>query len=123
MRLIDADELLKKQYEAAAYNEETECFGLPVVEVKDIENAPTINPEDLRPRGRWILTVHKENANYRWHVTAECSECCNKKKKIWAGFFPNVPDDVVREVAMESAISLKLSNYCPDCGAKMEKEE
>ena len=70
--------------------------------------------------GRWILEAHDERVNYRWNVTAECSECCDEQKEIWAGFFPNVPPCIARDVALISAESVKLSNYCPNCGAKMD---
>ena len=70
--------------------------------------------------GRWILEAHDERVNYRWNVTAECSECCDEQKEIWAGFFPNVPPCIARDVALVSAESVKLSNYCPNCGARMD---
>ena len=70
--------------------------------------------------GRWILEAHDERVNYRWNVTAECSECCDEQKEIWAGFFPNVPPSIARDAALVSAESVKLSNYCPNCGAKMD---
>lgn len=69
--------------------------------------------------GRWILEAHDERVNYRWNVTAECSECCDEQKEIWAGSFPNVPPSIARDVALVSAESVKLSNYCPNCGADM----
>ena len=70
--------------------------------------------------GRWILEAHDERVNYRWNVTAECSECCDEQKEIWAGFFPNVPPCIARDVALISAESVKLSNYCPNCGCRMD---
>ena len=84
-----------------------------------IKNRPAA---DVAPvvHGRWILEAHDERVNYRWNVTAECSECCDEQKEIWAGFFPNVPSPIARDVALISAESVKLSNYCPNCGAKMD---
>ena len=77
---------------------------------------------DVSPvrHGRWILEVHDERVNYRWNVTAECSECCNEKKEIWAGFFAYIVPSISRSVALTSAKRVKLSNYCPNCGAKMD---
>ena len=84
-----------------------------------IKNRPAV---DVAPvvHGRWILEAHDERVNYRWNVTAECSECCDEQKEIWAGFFPNVPPPIARDAALVSAESVKLSNYCPNCGAKMD---
>lgn len=80
------------------------------------------HPADVAPvaHGRWILEAHDEKVNYRWNVTAECSECCDEQKEIWAGFFPNVPPSIARDVALVSAESVKLSNYCPNCGCRMD---
>lgn len=80
---------------------------------------------DVAPvvHGRWILEAHKERANCRWNVTAECSECCDERKEIWAGFFHNVPDYLAKDVSLISAEEVELSNYCPNCGAKMDLED
>lgn len=80
---------------------------------------------DVSPvrHGRWLYEVHKENVNFRWNVTAECSECCDNRKEIWGGFFPNVPDCIARDVALQNAKQIKLDNYCPNCGVKMNKED
>ena len=86
-----------------------------------IKNRPAADVAPVR-HGRWILEAHDEMVNYRWNVTAECSECCDEQKEIWAGFFPNVPPCIARDVALISAESVKLSNYCPNCGAKMDLE-
>ena len=89
---------------------------------KAIKEMPKGIIADVTPvrHGRWLLHANNERTNYRWNVTAECSECCDEEKEIWAGFFPNVPDWLARDVALESAESVKLSNYCPNCGAKMD---
>ena len=80
---------------------------------------------DVSPvrHGRWLYEVHKENVNFRWNVTAECSECCDNRKEIWSGFFPNVPDCIARDVALQNAKQIKLDNYCPNCGVKIDNED
>ena len=84
-----------------------------------ILDAPAADVATVR-HGRWILEAHEERVNHRWNVTAECSECCDEMKEIWAGFFPGVPPCIARDAALVSAESVKLSNYCPNCGAKMD---
>ena len=81
-----------------------------------------MNTADVVPvrHGRWLLEANKDKVNCRWNVTAECSNCCDEKKEILAGFFPNVPDWLARDTALIDAKSVKLSNYCPNCGAKMD---
>ena len=94
------------------------CFS-DMISAYDVIMLPAA---DVAPvmHGKWILEAHDERVNYRWNVTAECSECCDEHKEIWAGFFPNVPPSIARDVALISAESVKLSNYCPNCGAKMD---
>ena len=61
MRLIDADKLLEK-----------ECCGR--ISGDDVRNAPTINLDDLRERGQWI--IHSDG-------TTECSECHTLGSPQW----------------------------------------
>lgn len=73
--------------------------------------------------GKWVLEAHNEGTNFRWNVTAECSECHAEKKEIYAGFFPGFPDNLAEQVILNSAQSVKLSNFCPNCGADMRGAE
>lgn len=115
-------EKLNRKKAGPATKRYTEGWNDAILMVKSMihgEKAADVAP--VR-HGRWILEAHDERVNYQWNVTAECSECCDEEKEIWAGFFPNVPDWLARDVAIESAKSVKLSNYCPNCGCKMDLE-
>ena len=112
------DEYIKRK---AVINLITRRYENPEICTQEINSIPAADVAPVR-HGRWLLQVNNERTNYRWNVTAECSECCDEEKEIWAGFFPNVPDWLARDVALESAKSVKLSNYCPNCGAKMDLE-
>ena len=115
-----------KRYHGSIYNKDVFSenskeipYLLAAKVLREVSDAPTADVAPVR-HGRWLLQANNERTNYRWNVTAECSECCDEEKEIWAGFFPNVPDWLARDVALESAKSVKLSNYCPNCGAKMD---
>ena len=84
-RLIDAEKL--KRLIGCVFHG-TVCLEM----LKIIDRQPTIDPESLRPHGRWIQV---ESA---WgQAQHECS-CCGCKWPEYARFFA----------------------YCPYCGAKME---
>lgn len=121
---IDREALMRKlsRILGVCYNEEKESAMSVVLRTEyAVMDSPIV---DVAPvvHGRWILEAHKERANCRWNVTAECSECCDEIKEIWAGFFPNVPDCIARDASLISAEEVELSNYCPNCGAKMDWE-
>lgn len=79
---------------------------------------------DVAPvkRGAWELRTNKENVNCRWNVEAHCDNCHFSKGEVWAGFFPGIPDAIALNVALDSAESCELPNYCENCGSKMDWE-
>ena len=125
MRLIDADKLLhevKMSTKLIAESRNATARNVVKKVLYIIEYSETVDAEPVR-HGKWLLKAYKEPSNYRWNVKAECSECCDEEKEIWAGFFPNVPDWLARDVAIQCAEEVKMSNYCPNCGAKMDGDE
>lgn len=125
-RYIDADALLKHLNDYALQESSFPFNGKAFYAIQDCMKAVIEQPTAyVAPvvHGEWMLEAHKEKTNYRWNVTAECSECCNEKIEIWAGFFPDVPDWLARDTALLSAKGVLLSNFCPNCGAKMDEKE
>lgn len=101
MRLIDAD-ATRGELWMAGVNTEVDGVRGVWVRFKEIEkifdHAPTVDPAK---HGRWI--EHHEPFTWMGHTTWTCSECgyeCGYEKEI--GF---------------------RTPYCPNCGAKMDKEE
>ncbi len=92
MRLIDADALMEKMYEKLKDGDV--LYRIPPTV---IDNAPTIDPESLRPQGMWILEGDG------WDECWKCSVC----KEYFA--FEYDPTD--KETFVK---------YCPDCGARMK---
>lgn len=71
MRTIDADELKQTFYDNKKYHEEKHKDSLLIgfdfdKMINVIDDASTINPEDLRPKGKWIKTGK---------ISVRCSAC------------------------------------------------
>lgn len=96
MRLIDADALdgklenLAKKYADMGRFEVAKDYSFAQTVLL---TAPTIYPESLRPKGRWIKD--KDGDEY-------CENCSR--------YMPS------KEVTGDPS----ATNYCPNCGAKME---
>ena len=119
MRLIDADDLeqfflhechrLQEYLKSEEYDKEEKEYirtFLPTVEWarKTVHHVTTINPEDLRPKGRWIDI---SGAFARGEMLL-CSYCHQRADYFIGGSEDWWDDD--------------RPNYCPNCGAKMEDE-
>ena len=114
-RLIDVtDENIKSILEKVPYYPD-EIWKFTAM----TERFPSVDAVEV-VHGRWVLTVHEEQCNFRWNVTAECSECQHSKGEIYAGHFSGFPKELVESMLPLYAKKVKLDNYCPNCGAKMD---
>ena len=93
---ISREYILGEAFASDEYNRETKSFDLPVVSVRDIEDAPSVVPSCQKNRqveraeGEWYRQT-TDHFDY-W----EYSEC---------GMGVGLDD---------------IKNYCPNCGAKMK---
>lgn len=93
MRLIDADALIAEWCDGCKYLSNGICDQDICGGALLMKEAPTIDPESLRPQGEWIYHI---DDLFPAEGTQECSNCHQEEK-----------------------ISLCNENYCPNCGAKM----
>lgn len=120
MRLIDADALdealtalrFTADGELAHWGDRKDwCLHGSEIEML-IANAPTVEAEPVR-HGKWTVTYlkHIELANDEGHVYihfAKCSECGNEA--------------IMQFVDYNESFKEWYTDYCPNCGAKMEEE-
>lgn len=99
MRLIDADALAENWF----FTNDT---GAQVVELCEINGAPTIDPESLRPVAHWEYNPNGMDFGLgAW----ECSRCKAKNDNLGGSKRIN-------------PYMFSGSKYCPNCGAKMLNE-
>lgn len=91
-----------------------------------------IQGEDATPvvHGRWVLTVEKGHC-MDFHVKAHCSECGHEwfskdgvgnYSSVFSAFVRGTDEDAT-EFVLQEASKRKLFRFCPNCGAKMDKED
>lgn len=98
MKLIDADELTKTYCDKCIEKDCADCIVL------DIKNAPTIKAEPVK-RGKWDYRYDKEYEGYVPCCSiCECTDAISRSDYEYRG----------------GKIRDNNSNYCPNCGAKME---
>lgn len=110
MRLIDADAVVNIINSLLSTDEDGADrtvvslvrFGLNEAK-KTVENAPTIDPEELRPKGEWVHREYDESDDSDEYYY--CSECHTIA------------------LAEFGRYTYVRSDYCPNCGAKMEDEK
>lgn len=103
MRLIDADALTNQKPFTAIDGSRCDYvdgfLGCAEEARETIKNAPTIDPESLRPVGEWI-----ERPTGRYGAWQSWCSVCGKHSGI-GGIESN-----------------RHKPYCPNCGAKMKKD-
>lgn len=95
MKLIDGDNLISR-FEKASEFFGSDLFPLPYIK-QCVQEIPAIEPESLVKHGKW---VHNENYE-SWSEKYICSVCH-------------------RNALSDGDYRHTLSNYCPNCGAKMD---
>lgn len=92
-----------------------------------LENAPII--EDAAPvvHGHWVLDAEQGSCR-DFHVKAHCSECgyewfgkngVGNHSYVFSAFI-NGNREAALEFVLQNAKKMKIDNYCPNCGAKMD---
>ena len=100
IRPIDGDELLgiTRLLDTDAVRQSKTASWLLDQVLHDIQAMPTIDPESLRPHGRWVC-VNPAYGRY------ECS-VCNSADEDCSDYY--------------GAHNVNTQDFCPYCGAKME---
>lgn len=102
MRLIDANALIEVLRKSHSYHAETaRDFSLLCRDIRLVKEQPTVDAEPLK-HGQWISLTECSNAG------VYCSVC---SKKVWK-----------EDYAWCNRKNKLRSNYCPNCGAKMDGE-
>lgn len=114
--IIDANEMIPLLIEAAdkaADIKEYAISGAFMFVVNQLDNAPTIDHDSLRPHGKWEPVLHG-----RWICKYDpidgstdimCSHC--KDTRNIEGCYEGTNEESLWD----------MENYCPNCGTKMEE--
>ena len=120
VRPIDANALMdtirQHEYQLAAQRG-TVDYGMFTIGIQQaVDEQPTINPDNLRPHGRWIHLKDDVVSN-RFH----CSECGHAEASRYS--INRRPDGACKADGHGNFYYPPKMNYCPNCGAMMEGKE
>lgn len=103
-KLIDADALIF-DLKTSFMPQSMDYTNALAIALRWLREAPALDPESLRPKGRWI----DPKWNSMWQsMTATCSNCHERGE--------------VRVKTNERGYKIINSPSCPQCGAKMEND-
>ena len=115
VRLIDANAFCAKYEQFGLSNGSTLGRHSGMVDwlLGELQNAPTIDPENLRPKGRWEIHCHSTYDSWTQETDEEfyleCSVC---KRQVWDIDYMAVQNDDRQKL-------IEKYPYC-HCGCKME---
>lgn len=112
MRLIDADELKKNAYPSREWNAQTHSSDLPVVDVSDFDDAPTVSTE----RNGEVIWKTRCTGGYEY-MDVKCEHC--GMVKCVEIRHPLKNDSVPYCSECGKRMDDGWRNYCSFCGAKM----
>lgn len=111
------------------YGSDREAYDAWEDMLDKIEKIPAAGVVPL-VHGRWILEAEKGHC-MDFHVKAHCSECgyewfskdgVGNYSSVFSAFVRGTDEDAIAFVLCEAS-KRKLFGFCPNCGAKMDKEE
>lgn len=138
VRLIDANAFIET-IEKIACEDKTPFFHLDEI-TQEIFDAPTIDPESLRPKGQWELEVKSfyrdtfdESCELAVYILATCSCCGGKHPNSHQVYSKDLyaPEDAEEDYRFDETAEREkalaefqkrnyvFANYCHNCGADM----
>lgn len=141
--LIDRQAAMKIAARYGLHNGTTLGLHSGVAELIEdrIERLPKIEAEPVR-HGKWLLKIERKGFNQfvcQRTATARCSECGYDLGRVWFYLHPYLPIPnenneeskaivealerrYIEKAKQEVTQEKKVTNYCPNCGAKMKIE-
>ena len=70
---------------------------------------------------QWTYLIYAD-VNFAWVADAVCPCCGYTIKNVWRAFFPDAPATIARDITRRNAETVKLPNFCQNCGEKFGGE-
>ena len=59
-----------------------------------------------------------------FEVHAYCPKCTTQMMNEWKGYFPAVPYNIAKDVALSNAKNaIEIPTYCPECGVRLTRRQ
>lgn len=81
-----------------------------------------VDPNSLRPKGRWEMSAYEVIGTCKWNVVAKCTNCHHSKGVVHVSQIVGFSESTSKEIAIEEAKRKNYGNFCHNCGADMREE-